>query len=407
MSDIDYIMFELESAFIETTVLSLLGGEQYYSMSENVDVFNTMFNRKPSGRILVKAVKHRMGVLGLTFEEFTKYCCEVFEKLSYIYPFDERNESLTINPMSSTYLLNVATTMEGVFTGSDDGFFERVDVTVQPVWDDLIVNKGKFFYDFYGNIFNVPLNVREHLLQTHDFMANNVGLMLEPWLYLKYVQHDWSVHSNSECVATRENFNRVYAKNLVKFNVGEDELNIEDFKHRLQKPVPLWRKTLKGDWEYVYNDYKRGFGFSMSRRVITDKTKLLPFSQFDEEIRNIYEAVSWWSLCRSFSCFPVKNVETDLMLEADLIFQLVSFSYMSEEGASIIAGKIVNEDFYDNFNRVALSLTKMLDKEKFNVDEVDNIVSFDEALMFFKTSANAEIFTGLKDLPATWLDKIL
>ena len=407
MSDIDYIMFELESAFIETTVLSLLGGEQYYSMSENVDVFNTMFNRKPSGRILVKAVKHRMGVLGLTFEEFTKYCCEVFEKLSYIYPFDERNESLTINPMSSTYLLNVATTMEGVFTGSDDGFFERVDVTVQPVWDDLIVNKGKFFYDFYGNIFNVPLNVREHLLQTHDFMANNVGLMLEPWLYLKYVQHDWNVHSNSECVETREMFNRAYAKNLVKLNVNEDEFSIDDFKHRLQKPAPLWRKIVKGDWGYVYDDYGRGFGFSMSRRAIVDKAKLLPFSQFDEEVRNVYEMVAWWSLCHSFSCFPSKNFDTDLMLEADLIFQIVAFSYLSEEGAAMVAGKILSEDFYENFKTIASHLTKRLKNETPEVDDLSHIVSFDEALKFFKTSANLEIFTGLKDLPSEWLDKIL
>ena len=406
MSDIDYIMFELKSEFIESTVLSLLGGKDFYLVSENDDRFNVMFNFNPSGRMLVKAVKHRMAMLGLNFEEFVKYCCNIFEQLANIYPFAERDESLTVNTLSGMYLLNVATTMEGIFTSGDDGFFERVDVTVQPVWDDLIVNKGRFFYDFFGNIFNVPLNIREHLLATHEFMVDTVGLMLEPWLYLKYVQHDWENHSNSVCVSTREMFEKSYNKNLAKLSISEDEFNIEDYKNRLQKPVPLWRKTLQGDWGYVYDDYKRGFGFSMSRRVIKEKTKLIPMSHFDEEMRTIYETISWWSLCHSFSCFP-NAVETDVMLEADLMFQLVGFSYKSEEGAGMIAGKIVGENFYENFNNISYNLTKLLNKEASIDNEFTNIVSFNEALMFFKTSANPEIFTGLKDLPAAWLDKIL
>lgn len=414
-------MFKVDGEVVRNSVLLFLGPAELYDSSAFHNDYDLVFHRSGlKSRVFVKTMRLKMEQLGLNFDEFVNYCVEIFTSLMVHYPFTERGEKLGVADLGDSGAVSLTippSPVVGGLAGLGSGFDGEPSAVAVFTSDSLFEcdSRGNFFTEVLANILNVPLNVREHLLNVAPNFASLPKVFIEMWLFLKHSQHDWSDHDGVECEVLVAGFNTNVDKALTEFN------NVELLsKETLQRVISGGRvEEYSPDFE-VYSSYSRGGFIRVNRNMMkvgVEANRDVFVKHFSGNLNIInVETMLLLSLYLNVSCRARVEQPADVVLASDVMFNMLSYNkkyHPDVKQFSPVAGKIVDEDFENFFHKTMFSLQNVFQREtgvavshEAGGDDMIVVNSFNEMLNVLESSIKGDDLMLIKDLPEEWIQKI-
>jgi len=413
MSDIYYIMVVLDSGVVRNSVLMFLGSRELYEYDTSHAQFDSLFGLSGvKSRFVVKALRSRMYDLGLSFDGFVKHVETLFNSLLEVYPFEDRGEYLEGVVLDNVDAVTLHVPHVSWKPSEPNGTADAPAAVLLFTVNSLLEcdSRVNFFTELLGNVFNVPLNVREHLLYVAPNFNGLPRVFLETWLFFKNRTHDWTLHDNVECGEIVDSFNKKLNNAYYEVNKSVEDLSRESFRNSINeiyvgvKHYGAYSETTRGGFIRVnHNLLKIGTGVN-SNMVVKYFTGSL-------NVVNIEIAL----LCTLFlnsSCFPTRN-NIDLVLALDAMFALLSDNNTTHGGAH--AGRVISESFENFFLTCVEDLTvAFLLEEKLGTKGLTsseeygkiNVNNFAKMLTRFQSSLTMKQLDTVDDLPEEWVKRI-
>ena len=371
-------------ALILATVRKLLGSEKLYQSAPEDLTYDAMFIEEAKSNnnayiplIIIKALYIKMRNMKTDYEGLVQAMVNAFTYNLEVYDFEKHGEILEEDDASHILRLTYGNyndlSLDRLIKAGVSGLqrWRMLPGDFRSQHDASI--PYNFFTSVYQKLFNVPSNLRQHLLYTIPSI-NYPSIMLESYIYLKSLRMP-DMHFEKTCNQA-----------ILKYN---NSLEIDK------------------DYDFILQTYP-----------ITQDINIDDILDRKAKIHEPYEVMLLLFLCFSASC---KNDEIvwDALSYYELYALTKNIIEYTRPDESIIAGRVISENFYKDmrkavFIKIQSTATKTSKVEitssvftgadiiKPSNEEIFTAVNT-EIINFMASGLPSDMWVSSSELPASWI----